>query len=90
MNKLNSWFQDVPVIMVGPGTGVAPFRSYIFEMSDKVTNPIDLILFYGCRYESKDFLCKEEFTSLEKQGKLTLFGAFSREQDNKVYEFLVC
>jgi len=92
---VTSWFKrgsfrfpdnmDVPVIMVGPGTGVAPFRNFIFEVCDKNTDPNNLILFYGCRNKNKDFLCEDEFTQLEKENKITLICAFSRDQEDKVY-----
>ena len=70
--------------MVGPGTGVAPFRNYIFEMCDKNSSPENLILFYGCRYKDKDFLCKSEFEKLSKEQKLSLICAFSRDGNEKV------
>ncbi|XP_066258161.1 NADPH-dependent diflavin oxidoreductase 1 isoform X1 [Euwallacea similis] len=76
---------DVPVIMVGPGTGVAPFRSFILEMCEKNKNPKNLLLFFGCRYEAKDFLFKEEFVSLRDDSLLTLVCAFSRDQKEKSY-----
>lgn len=71
--------------MVGPGTGVAPFRSYIFERyKENNSNPKNLILFYGCRYKSKDFLCRDEFEELHDEKKLNLICAFSRDQDSKM------
>ncbi|CAG9763747.1 unnamed protein product [Ceutorhynchus assimilis] len=76
---------NVPVIMIGPGTGVAPFRNFIFEICDKVSSPTDLLLFYGCRYEFKDFLCKEEFRKLSNDKKISLICAFSRDQNKKIY-----
>ncbi|XP_050305008.1 NADPH-dependent diflavin oxidoreductase 1 isoform X2 [Anthonomus grandis grandis] len=76
---------DLPVIMVGPGTGVAPFRSYILEISDKNDSPENLILFYGCRYYDKDFLCREEIEELSSQRKITVIVAFSRSSTNRAY-----
>ncbi|KAJ8954736.1 hypothetical protein NQ318_011431 [Aromia moschata] len=77
---------DCSVLMVGPGTGVAPFRNYIFErVKEGGTSPENLVLFYGCRYENKDFLCKDEFVKLEEDKKLKVICAFSRDQENKVY-----
>ncbi|XP_055087384.1 NADPH-dependent diflavin oxidoreductase 1 [Periophthalmus magnuspinnatus] len=75
--------QDTPVIMVGPGTGVAPFRSAIQERTaeGKEAN----VLFFGCRSKSKDFYFKAEWEEKIKAGHLTLFTAFSRDQENKVY-----
>lgn len=72
-----------PVIMVGPGTGVAPFRSAIQERiaEGKTAN----VLFFGCRSESKDFYFRPEWEELERAGHLVLFTAFSRDQEEKVY-----
>ncbi|XP_048876951.1 NADPH-dependent diflavin oxidoreductase 1 [Brienomyrus brachyistius] len=74
---------NTPVIMVGPGTGVAPFRSAVQERiaQHKMGN----VLFFGCRSESKDFYFRLEWEELEGAGQLTLFTAFSRDQEDKVY-----
>ncbi|CAL1568163.1 unnamed protein product [Knipowitschia caucasica] len=74
---------DTPVIMVGPGTGVAPFRSVIQERiaEGKTAN----VLFFGCRSEFKDFYFKAEWEEKVKEEHLTLFTAFSRDQEHKVY-----
>lgn len=75
--------KDTPVIMVGPGTGVAPFRSALQERiaEGKTAN----VLFFGCRSESKDFYFKSEWEEMMKAGHLVLFTAFSRDQEDKVY-----
>ncbi|XP_034457604.1 NADPH-dependent diflavin oxidoreductase 1 isoform X1 [Hippoglossus hippoglossus] len=75
--------QDTPVIMVGPGTGVAPFRSALQERTaeGKTAN----VLFFGCRSESKDFYFRSEWEEMTEAGHLTLFTAFSRDQEEKVY-----
>ncbi|XP_070844454.1 NADPH-dependent diflavin oxidoreductase 1 [Chaetodon trifascialis] len=75
--------EDTPVIMVGPGTGVAPFRSALQEriVQGKTAN----VLFFGCRSESKDFYFSSEWEEMMKAGHLTLFTAFSRDQEEKVY-----
>lgn len=71
--------------MVGPGTGVAPFRNYVYERSvEHNLNAENLILFYGCRNKEKDFLCREEFENFQNKGILTLFTAFSRDESTKV------
>ncbi|XP_074546850.1 NADPH-dependent diflavin oxidoreductase 1 [Halichoeres trimaculatus] len=72
-----------PVIMVGPGTGVAPFRSALQERNaeGKHSN----VLFFGCRSESKDFYFRSEWEEMVKAGHLSLFTAFSRDQEAKVY-----
>ncbi|XP_028273698.1 NADPH-dependent diflavin oxidoreductase 1 [Parambassis ranga] len=74
---------DTPVIMVGPGTGVAPFRSALQERiaEGKTAN----VLFFGCRSESKDFYFRSEWEERMRAGHLVLFTAFSRDQEEKVY-----
>ncbi|KMU81850.1 NADPH-cytochrome P450 reductase [Coccidioides immitis RMSCC 3703] len=79
-----------PIIMVGPGTGVAPFRGFIqervaqAERGDKVG---PTVLFFGCRNRDEDFLYKDEWEAVsEKLGdNFKLFTAFSRESEKKVY-----
>lgn len=74
---------NTPLIMVGPGTGLAPFRSAIHERCAEGKG--DLILFFGCRSESKDFFCADEWKHFIELGSLQLFTAFSRDQEEKVY-----
>ncbi|XP_068609056.1 NADPH-dependent diflavin oxidoreductase 1 [Brachionichthys hirsutus] len=74
---------DTPAIMVGPGTGVAPFRSALQERTAQGRNAN--VLFFGCRSESKDFYFRSEWETMRKAGSLTLFTAFSRDQEDKVY-----
>ncbi|KAJ8312637.1 hypothetical protein KUTeg_010010 [Tegillarca granosa] len=50
---------NVPVILIGPGTGIAPFRAFIQE-KEKQENPGPVYLYFGCRHRNKDFLYKEE------------------------------
>jgi sulfite reductase (NADPH) flavoprotein alpha-component len=72
-----------PIIMIGPGTGVAPFRGFLQEriLSSKAPN----WLFFGERNEKNDFYYKEFFQDLVKQGHLHLSTAFSRDQEEKLY-----
>ncbi|XP_071802445.1 NADPH-dependent diflavin oxidoreductase 1-like [Asterias amurensis] len=72
-----------PVIMVGPGTGVAPFRSYLQHRAaqDIGSN----VLFFGCRNSEKDYLCHSDWCPLVAQGLLKVFTAFSRDQEDKIY-----
>ncbi|XP_005055399.1 PREDICTED: NADPH-dependent diflavin oxidoreductase 1 [Ficedula albicollis] len=72
-----------PVIMIGPGTGVAPFRAAIQERV--ALGHTGNCLFFGCRHKSKDFYCQTEWEELVTKGLLTLFTAFSRDQEEKVY-----
>ena len=53
-----------PIIMVGPGTGVAPFRGFVQERAEQAKrgeNVGETVLFYGCRKSSEDWLYKEEW-----------------------------
>ncbi|XP_044295984.1 NADPH-dependent diflavin oxidoreductase 1 isoform X2 [Varanus komodoensis] len=67
-----------PVILIGPGTGVAPFRAAIQERAAQGKK--ENYLFFGCRQKSKDFYCQAEWEALVQRGFLTLFVAFSRDQ----------
>ncbi|KAJ1649970.1 NAPDH-dependent diflavin reductase [Dispira simplex] len=73
----------VPVIMVGPGTGVAPMRSFIQERVYQGAKKN--ILFFGCRYTNKDFYYQDEWQALQAEGYLEYFAACSRDQVQKVY-----
>ncbi|XP_064630444.1 NADPH-dependent diflavin oxidoreductase 1-like [Lineus longissimus] len=74
---------DTPVIMVGPGTGLAPFRSFI---QDRVSRDHGgLVLFFGCRSATKDFYCSSEWEPSIDGGLLRVFTAFSRDQEEKIY-----
>ncbi|XP_070234720.1 NADPH-dependent diflavin oxidoreductase 1 isoform X5 [Bos mutus] len=73
----------VPVIMVGPGTGVAPFRAAIQERVAQ--GETGNVLFFGCRRRDQDFYWEAEWEQLQARGCLTLVTAFSREQEQKVY-----
>ncbi|NWQ82931.1 NDOR1 oxidoreductase, partial [Columbina picui] len=74
---------ETPVIMIGPGTGVAPFRAAIQERVAQGRG--GNYLFFGCRQKSKDFYCQAEWEELVTKGFLTLFTAFSRDQAEKIY-----
>ena len=74
---------SVPFIMIGPGTGVAPFRAFIEERAYRQI--ADNYLFFGCRYRSSDFYFEEEWKRFRNSGLLEYFVAFSRDTDNKVY-----
>jgi sulfite reductase (NADPH) flavoprotein alpha-component len=76
---------DTPIIMVGPGTGVAPFRAYLQErkaIGAKGKN----WLFFGSQHEHCDFAYRDEFEAFKKEGILTrLDCAWSRDQPQKIY-----
>ncbi|CAG9794683.1 unnamed protein product [Diatraea saccharalis] len=76
----------IPHILVGPGTGLAPFRSLLQERNYLNTlNKDNMLMFFGCRYKDKDFHCKEELETYVQEQKLSLYTAFSRDLDKKVY-----
>lgn len=64
------------MILIGPGTGCAPFRSLI-NARHGLINP--LILFFGCRFAAKDFYFKDEWLQFQAKGELELYVAFSRD-----------
>jgi sulfite reductase (NADPH) flavoprotein alpha-component len=74
-----------PIIMVGPGTGIAPFRAYLQERRAVGATGRNW-LFFGEQHEKSDFLYREEFEALKNEGVLTrLDTAFSRDQPQKIY-----
>jgi sulfite reductase (NADPH) flavoprotein alpha-component len=76
---------DIPIIMIGPGTGVAPFRAYLQERQATGSKGKNW-LFFGAQHQSCDFAYGEEFEALNKEGFLTrLDCAWSRDQAQKVY-----
>jgi sulfite reductase (NADPH) flavoprotein alpha-component len=75
----------VPVIMIGPGTGVAPFRAFMQER-DALGTEGRSWLFFGDRQYTHDFLYQLEWQDLLARGLLTRLDlAFSRDQDAKSY-----
>jgi sulfite reductase alpha subunit-like flavoprotein len=74
---------NAPVLMIGPGTGVAPMRSMVYERIEwaKENNSAQSsVLFFGCRNEKADYFFQDEWQDLTGQG-LTVFPGFSRDQD---------
>lgn len=73
-----------PIIMVGPGTGIAPFRAFWQQrVADKATGP--MWLFFGNPYKATDGCYEDELAELVDAGKLKLSVAWSRDQAQKVY-----
>jgi sulfite reductase (NADPH) flavoprotein alpha-component len=76
---------SAPVIMIGPGTGVAPFRAFLEHRQAKGETG-DNWLFFGEQREKLDFLYRDEFLAMKRDGVLTrLDTAFSRDQGKKIY-----
>ncbi|NBX01854.1 sulfite reductase subunit alpha [bacterium] len=76
---------DAPVIMVGPGTGVAPFRSFVMDRATRGAKGKNW-LFFGDQRREHDFLYADEWADYLKSGVLTkLDCAFSRDQAQKIY-----
>ena len=74
-----------PIIMVGPGTGIAPFRGFLHERMESGATGGNW-LFFGDQHRATDFIYEDELTSLSKKGVLThLDLAFSRDQAEKIY-----
>lgn len=73
------------LIMVGPGTGVAPFRAFLQQRA-ALGHAGRNWLFFGEQHRATDFFYEEEFLALRRQGVLSRFDtAFSRDQAQKVY-----
>lgn len=76
---------DVPMIMIGPGTGVAPFRGFLQErraLGHQGRN----WLFFGEQHAASDFYYQDELQGMQRDGLLThLSLAFSRDQAQKIY-----
>ena len=76
---------ETPIIMIGPGTGVAPFRAYLQERKATGAKGKNW-LFFGAQHERCDFAYGDEFEAFLKEGLLTrLECAWSRDQLQKIY-----
>ena len=74
-----------PIIMIGPGTGIAPFRGFLHERRATGASGRNW-LFFGERSASTDYLYRDELETMQADGHLTrLDTAFSRDQDRKIY-----
>uniref|UniRef100_A0A0D9V5B4 NADPH-dependent FMN and FAD-containing oxidoreductase n=1 Tax=Leersia perrieri TaxID=77586 RepID=A0A0D9V5B4_9ORYZ len=85
---------SIPLILIGPGTGCAPFRAFVAERAAQSTSEptAPILFFFGCRNQDKDFLYKDFwYAHSHDQGVLSskkgggFFVAFSRDQPQKVY-----
>ena len=76
---------NIPIIMVGPGTGIAPFRAYLQERKAVGAKGKNW-LFFGSQHQHCNYFYKEEWEELMAEGVLTRFDcAWSRDQADKSY-----
>lgn len=75
---------EAPMIMIGPGTGVAPYRGFMQERIFSNATGKNW-LFFGEQHQEMDFLYEDFWRSLEKTNKMRLSVAFSRDQKEKFY-----
>ncbi|KAF5185896.1 Sulfite reductase [NADPH] flavoprotein alpha-component [Thalictrum thalictroides] len=85
---------SLPLVLIGPGTGCAPFRAFIAERALQSTSEptAPILFFFGCRNEENDFLYRDFWLShaecggvLSKEKGGGFFVAFSRDQPQKIY-----
>jgi NADPH-ferrihemoprotein reductase len=84
---------STPIIMVGPGTGLAPFRGFLHERgwqvqqqqeNGDVSNNTN-VLFFGCRHQDQDYIYSDELKAFDTKKQVELHVAFSRHSEKKVY-----
>jgi cytochrome P450/NADPH-cytochrome P450 reductase len=79
---------SVPIIMIGPGTGLAPFRGFLQERAARKAGGASLgpaMLFFGCRHPDQDFLYADELKAFAADDIAELYTAFSRAEGPKTY-----
>jgi cytochrome P450/NADPH-cytochrome P450 reductase len=79
---------SLPIIMIGPGTGLAPFRGFLQERAARKAHGATLgpaVLFFGCRHPEQDYLYGDELKKFASDGITELHTAFSRAEGPKTY-----
>lgn len=91
---------STPVVVVGPGTGIAPFRAFVQErlsqqedisrgaLANGHSSLVDrngILVFFGCRSRQSDYYFQEEWENLHESKQITFDLAASRDQEDKVY-----
>jgi sulfite reductase alpha subunit-like flavoprotein len=76
---------STPIILIGPGTGIAPFRAFVQERLAQSPHGGNILVFFGCRSKQSDYYFQDEWEAMHSEGRITFDVAASRDQDEKVY-----
>ncbi len=77
-----------PIIMVGPGTGIAPFRGFLQQrdmLQQTGTTLGEALLFFGCHHPDHDYLYRDELADYDRRGVASVHTAFSRHDGSRTY-----